>query len=430
MTPPRSIAVGSAGVVPSGATLEEGRRAIDQLRRALMDVTAAAGGDINRPQDLSRRFKLDKTLTWRISRAVREDDPWQALEHLPSRTGVSIYSASMRAAGVAEAKLVALDDACDQFERFVSDHATDRSTLDVMVSAPERRSSVKRLETLRKGGFACNASLLGVRASTHFTARIVVPHPQRPDSSLAIALIAGLSDLFRLRADVPWPVCTLRDWRGTGELLTHQERNFHPLSEQDRADWPIVRSQCSPTDVRLERQAEADGTIRYLLQGGPIGASAATTIVYGWVNLSDASRRPTEPGERGEHAIVLSTPVERLVFDFIVHRSLEFAHTPRVEVFAQFPGLRSYPGPESHHARVPVPTTVQRFASLRHAGLGSPLASGSGGDHDGYLELLERTARSVGTTLDDLIAFRYELAYPPTPSMCVVSHALDGAGAG
>jgi hypothetical protein len=39
---------------------------------------------------------------------------------------------------------------------------------------------------------------------------------------------------------------------------------------------------------------------------------------------------------------------------------------------------------------------------------------------------LERTARSVGTTLDDLIAFRYELSYPPTPSMCVVSHSLEG----
>ncbi|MCU0688132.1 MAG: hypothetical protein MUE97_00065, partial [Phycisphaerales bacterium] len=360
------MTVGSIG--PSGATLDEGRRAIDQLRRALMDVTAAAGGDINRPQDLSRRFKLDKTLTWRISRAVRETDPWQALEHLPSRTGVSIYSASMRAAGVAEAKLSELDDACDQFERFVADHATDRSTLDVMVSAPERRSSVKRLETLRKGGFACNASLLGVRAATHFTARIVVPHPQRPESSLAIALLAGLSDLFRLRADVPWPVCTLRDWRGTGEVLSQQGDNLHPLSEQDVADAPIVRSYCSPKDVRLERQAEADGTVRYLLQGGPIGASAATSVVYGWVNFTDASRRPTVPGERGEHAIVLSTPVERLVFDFIVHRSLEFAHTPRAEVYAQFPGLRSYPQPEAHHARVPVPTTLQRFGSLRDGG--------------------------------------------------------------
>jgi hypothetical protein len=370
---------------------------------------------LRQPQEVSRRFKVDKTLAWRISRAVREEDAWQALEHLPSRSGINIFVNAMTAAGAPTELVDALWRAQADFERFVESSAGDRGTLDMIVSRPSRPSSHRKLESFRKGGFACNASLLGVRAKLHLGVRMMVPSAEAGKVDLGVA--AGLLELFRLRTDTQWPVATIRNWGGFRDQPL--DSGDGPLSIEPHPGEepsPIIRSHCSPADLRLQATRDADGTARYMLAGGSVGITGAVNVVYGWMHLGTASTHEQHPGERGEHAVLLNTPVEALVMDFLVHRSLPFAFDLRADVYSMFPGSPLYPHPGSEHSRLPVPTEV--------LDLGYSLPDAPSEALPDYAQLVEKLASRMGTRIGDLRCFRYRLSYPPIPAMCVLSHPL------
>ncbi|MBX9735939.1 MAG: hypothetical protein K2X32_03355, partial [Phycisphaerales bacterium] len=175
----------------------DGQIAIRDLRRALVAIIESVGGDPGVPQELSRRFRIDKTLAWRISRAVREEDPWSALQHVPGRSGLAIFQGAMVKAGAPAERAAELNDAIERFEGFVSTHARDRDTLEMIVSVPKGGTSRKRMEAFRKSGYQCNSSLLGVRATTQFTAQFL--SPSQTPGLLDVGIIGGLLELCRLR---------------------------------------------------------------------------------------------------------------------------------------------------------------------------------------------------------------------------------------
>lgn len=407
-------------VAHESQSLAAGQASVHALRKALANITAAVGGNIRKPQDLSRRFNLDKTLTWRISRAVREEDAWQALEHLPSRAGISIYANAMKTAGARAADLTVLDNALDEFERFIADHAVDRHTLDVIVSNTKTKGSIKRFETLRKGGFQNNASLLGVRAKMHFVARLVAPSP-KDQGLLRMAIVAGLVDLFRLRSDSSWPVATIRSWQLQNGENRDTREPIEPIAGgstglPDATRSPLLPSFCSPSDLKLDISTDSAGATRFVVRDGPVGASGAITAVYGWLHMDTTPAVESSPGERGEHVALMQTPAEGHVFDLLMHKSVQVPIDPRVEVYSLFPGSIHHPHPGSEQSRLPVPTDLEE---LTIDDLTPPCP-----ELDRYHELLELSASRLETKLSDYRMFRYRLAYPPVPAMCVVSHGL------
>ncbi|MBZ0171277.1 MAG: hypothetical protein K8E66_02755, partial [Phycisphaerales bacterium] len=66
------------------STLEhECDQAIGQLRAALIDLYDSVGADPASPQDVARRYKLNKTLTWNIARLLQSSDGLAAVPHVP-----------------------------------------------------------------------------------------------------------------------------------------------------------------------------------------------------------------------------------------------------------------------------------------------------------------------------------------------------------
>jgi hypothetical protein len=401
---------------PQQRVLAEGQQAMHALRRALAGVVSALGADGLQSQSLSRRFGIDKTLAWRLTRAMREEDPWEALQFLPTRAGIDIFSQAMARAGAPEPALKQLSDAFDEFEQFVQDHARDRDTLEMIVSVPEGRSTEKKLLALRKGGFQCNSSLLGVRASLHFGLNIVAPSRIHADH-LDIASISGLVELFRLRPSVSWPVATVKNWGGAAGDLIDPARGVVPISpgEQD-PDSPLMREFCSPRDLRLRVAEQPRGTFRYLMERGPVGYSASATIVTGRLHIATASSRQSFAGEAGEHGVNLCTPVEEVVCDLLVHKDLAFAMDVSARTYSQFPGRPVYPDPDAENLTLPVPNKV--------LDLGQTPPDPPSRATPWYPEMIARTATRMGHAADDFRAFRYRLQYPPIPSLVVLRHPL------
>lgn len=395
--------------------LDHGRSAIQALRRALADVLRSVGADAEQPQEISRKFGLDKTLTWRIARVVREDDAWEAVAHIPRKPSIAIFVEAMTRYGAPADRVDVLWQAHREFEQFIETHSGDRETLEMMASGAARKSASKRLEAFRKDAYVGNSAIWGVSARTQFSLRLV--SPSKSEGMLDLATITGLAGFRRLRSNISWAITSINDW---DQQAAPSNRHFDravPLDPKvDRGQPPLLLDFCNQPLPHIGVLEHPAGTFRYMLGGGAIGNTATADVVMGWVDRDAVPATQSYPGERGEHGVNLSTPAEWVIQDVLLHRDLSFADNPEACVYSQLPGGPLYPTAGPDAAILPVSAEV--------IDLGSGPPNTTAPEVDRYSEIAEFAAAQMGFALDDYFGYRIRLRYPPIPSLLVLSHAL------
>lgn len=391
----------------------DGKTAVQSVRRALADILASVGGDASQPQELARRFGLDKTLTWRIARVVREENAWEAVPHIPRKPSVKIFVRTMAKHGAPQERLDALVDATGEFDRFVELHSGDRETLEAMVSGTPSRSSEKRMEAFRKSGFQANAAVWGVRARMQFSLSMLFPGAK--DGMLDSATLGGFVDLLRLRPDVPWAVASAIAWDSAGQTEAHEAPI--PLNPDGLIDGaPLLPQFCSQPLPKLRTTRAPGGNSRFELTPGPVGNTAATTVTVGWKWPSGLSMHASSPGEQGEHGVHLSTPVEMAILDLLVHRSLTFAMDPVAGVYSELPSGPRYPTEGQDSGKLPMIDDV--------VDLGEGPPDMTTPEMASYAQLVEFAVKRMGYSINDFRGYRYRLRYPPIPTLAVLKHKL------
>jgi len=308
--------------------LEEGASAVHGLRRALADALESLGGPLDEPQEVSRRFSLDKTLTWRIARLIGEQDVWEAVAHVPRRPSFKIFIDALIKKGLSSELASDVNEAVENFERFVSTHAGDRETLEIMASVMSKRSSEKRLEVFRRDGYLAASAIWGVRADAQIVAHFVAP------GSLAgrvdCATVCGLAGFRRLRLNVPWAVATIRMWDTSEEMGDTYERSFEPVDAAGaRGDAPLMHEYCSEDLPPVTSVKHDSRTMRLMLEGNELGNTGATDVFLGWINRNFAPAIESYEGEWGEHGVSITTPCAEIIHDLYVHRDLNFMFEER-----------------------------------------------------------------------------------------------------
>ncbi len=394
---------------------EDGRLAVNGLRQALADVLFSVGADPGEPQELSRKFGLDKTLTWKISRVVREDDAWEAVQHIPRRPSIEIFTRAMTKHGAPNHTVESLWDAVEVFEHFIETHSGDRETLEMMAGASAKRTASKRMEAFRKSGYQAGAAVWGVHARLQLASQLIAPGAA--DGTLDLAVVCGLLGFRRLRANVPWAVASVHAWDGESEFDAEYPTKLAPIDPSiRRGDVPLLRQFCSQPQADMLSVEHPAKTHRFMLAEGPVGKTAAATVFLGWMVRDVASIRQSFPGETGDHIVNLSTPVEELVHDLFIHRDLRVAMNPTAHVYSQLPGGPQYPAGGKDAALLPVPTEV--------AELGACPPDATMLEIPRYREMIEMAAQRLGHSLNDFAAYRFRLRYPPIPAMAVMRHNL------
>ncbi len=408
---------------------DDGKCAVHGMRRALAEVLTSVGADADQPQEISRQFGIDKTLAWRISRVVREEDVWEAVQHIPRRPSIRLFVDAMARHGAPEKPLETVWRALGEFERFVELHSGDRETLEMMVSAGARRSAGKRLESFRKAGFQASSAIWGVQARTQISLHLMAPSALDPEA-LSMSTVCGLTDFRRLRPDVPWAVASLSHWEtaeppanGTGGAGaphgTAIADRWQPIPMDPAVPAgapPLLQEFCSRPLPELDRFKEREGLVRYLLREGPVGNTAAATVVFGWNLPRAASPYEGYPGETGEHGVMLTTPVEAVIHDLFIHRSLAFAFGPTAHVYSQLPGGPQYPASGPRIGLLPVGGEVIDL------GAGPPDTTTT--ELPRYREMAEVAVRQMGFELSDFQGYRFRVRYPPIPALAVLRHPL------
>ncbi|MBZ0172569.1 MAG: hypothetical protein K8E66_09340 [Phycisphaerales bacterium] len=374
--------------------------AIGVLRAALMGLYAAVEAPTDQPQEVSRAFKLNKNLTWKISKLMTTADAADALQYLPGVSGMKIFLRAMESAGAASGLLSEVRDAYAQLEQTVQVHVGDRSTLELVLDGLGPARS-ERLEVSRKLAFRGMSGVWGVQARAKLTIALIKPSDE-DGSMLELAFARGFVGFRRLRSELSWPISVRRDWVGEGEPV---DQVWEPLEPGEAVNGlPILRDYTTHPMPAFELRRVPDG-VCYTLPPGPVGNTAALDCLFSDVLRAGTPRYRSESDRHGEIVSGITVPVEHQLTDIIYHRGFADPLEAEALIYGDpFGNQRMISGDPSQY-RLPI---SERVVDLPGAPpiVATPLFAG-------YPRLLTRIFDRLGWEPREFRGVRLQTRYPP-----------------
>ena len=388
-------------------------RALQGSLRAMYD---AVGADAARPQEVARRFKLNKNLTWKVAKVLQTSEPLEAVPLIPGAEGMGLLLTAMEREGAGQSVTAPVRRDFDAFDEMLRTHAGDRATLDLLIDGVPLGG--KALEVSRKLAFRGNSGIWGLQARVRSMLQVLAPTAGRPDRLDAV-LAAGLHELRRLRSVQGWPLFRFHRY-GVAPDGGRRTREFVPIEPASSSAEPdlMMRSFCSPPGAEV-RSVRSEGEVRHELADGPIGQRGAVTFMFGSIERG-AFDRYAQPGagevEHGEMVAFVTMPTEFAQMDVMVHRSMLGEFRPEVIVYGRPFGTFD-PDPEMRERyRLPIPVEIDRIDPA-HESMDSDLVADRA-------RLIRTVVERAGWTVDDFVLFRAVVTYPPMPCSVVFRYPL------
>ena len=387
-----------------------------QLRAALLELYLNVGMNPEKPQDVSRSLRLNKTLTWTVARLMAAADHLSAVSHVPGKASLERVIAATARRG-ADPELVArAREAVAEFRRMIESHAGDRPTLDLIVDAA---TSTKRrgdkLELSRKLAFRGNSGLYGVQARTRLKLAMLAPAHDHPDE-LDMVDVNGYVDFRRIRPDVRWPLFAVRSWADAAPRLDQPDQ-WQPIeAPKDPADTSrIIHAATRGSAPKVEPVRTPDG-IDFVLDRGPIGNEGAFDCYIGEYLRRAVPRYRQRDSDIGEFGAAIAAPAEHLVFDLVVHKDLAELLNASVLVFGRIVPNGLQTGGSDDPSLIPI---QQHLTPLP----GSPILMATSLIPN-YQQLYSKVLKSLGWVATDFVGTRLTMKYPPLGSNVIVRFPL------
>lgn len=370
-------------------------------RAEIASLFALVGLDPTKTRESARELGLNRGLTWRLTRVVRESNPQLVVSDVPRLPSMARFFEACRQRGAPQEAIDAASVALHHFEEALSRCSGDRKTLSMlMANQREAKAPSAEREKARRMLFDGACGVWGVQAQVRFVSVFLFPSAEDP-AMLDVGHVNGFVGLRRLR---PGPVTLSHEavHKSTGEARTFLKE---PLDNADLANRQLrlLREFCSPPslDIHIVRAGEYD---RFELAPGPVGNAGLSTCVFGTRMPQLFPRYSAEPDTAG-FLVLLTTPVERVVFDMYLHRDLGVRTAPAAQLLDRL----NYPhaNVESEFARQSLP--LSETPQLLPAGLAGVTCP----QIPWYPRMVRSVMERLGKSIDDFIGSRFELAYPP-----------------
>ncbi|MDX2130485.1 MAG: hypothetical protein SFY69_00345 [Planctomycetota bacterium] len=399
----------------STGLVEEGRRSLQEVRRSLIELYASVGVDPGQPQAVAKRLGLNRNLTWKLSRVISANDPFASLNHLPGQQGLELAARAFRDAGAPAEALTGVENAVREFMDTVAEHADDREQFELTLESMGLFERELGMESGRELAWRGTSMIWGVQARTRLTLTVVGPSALGPDK-VDFVQAAGLIGFRRLREQARWRLLRLRtnDDRG-GDLIPGTPEPLGDAGDSE-VSW-IIRDLCSPNMPRLEVEHSPFGR-EVILPGGPVGNQSTFDTYFGHV-VRGLSRYRTPDNEHGSTASSLTIPLEMLVMDLLVHRSVPITRTPEFAVYG-FP----HGGPEDPSAQTTRNLLPMAAAPVELAGMPPAVATARVSK---YGALLAKVWAKTGWDPSDFWGVRVTLPFPPMSALAVLRWPLPEA---
>jgi hypothetical protein len=393
--------------------VEESREALQSVRRALIELYDAVGSDPSHPQEVARRFDLNRNLTWKLARVIGAPDPLAALNHLPGQAGIELAIEAFERAGAPASAGEGLRTAMIEFAAVVKEHAGDREQLELTLESMGMFEHDAANVSGRELAFRGNSSVWGVQARTRLSTMMVAPG--RIEGTHDYIMLSGLVGLRRLRPSVQWRLARAQVHTDRGALM-NDGPGMEEIETKKPGDLPlIIREFCSPNMPALLSQPTNDG-IEMCLPAGQVGNRAAFDCYFGYIYRGIPSR-PAPDNLHGSAAAPITLPVESLVFDLLVHKDVILRDKPEVKMYGFPQGGPDGPAAQTAANELPL---HERLVDLA----GSPPALATAAV-PGLAKMATTLYVRMNWNPSDFRGMRIHVKHPPMASRVVMRWPLE-----
>jgi hypothetical protein len=240
--------------------------------------------------------------------------------------------------------------------------------------------------------------------------------PANKKGLLDCATVRGFIDLERLRANAAWqfesPV--VYDDRAT-KILDHRIEPIEPTSDELPKGLPLLRSISSVPVPAFRPTTAPKGVAAFEIPETGVGVEGRFTIFQGSILRSVQPMRRSKQHSGIFQLFKQRTPVERAVFDLLVHESLlQDGHLPEAILYSDL--HRTPDSPHQLKDRLPAGLGVESL------GLASRRLKLEG--FDDYAKLSAKVFEATQWKPAEFRAFRVAAPYPPVPSTLVLEMEL------
>lgn len=392
--------------------IDDSRMALQSLRGALIELYASVGADPSSPQETSRRFGINRNLTWKVARVIGSTDPFASLNHLPGQQGIDLLIRAFERAGAPNDAIASLQHAMERFNGVVKLHADDRDQFELTLESMGLFERERSLESGRELAFRGNSMIWGVQTRTRLMVALLAPTPGSA-REVDVVQLSGLIGFRRLRPTAHWRLARAQVHDDKGATLVPKgPEPFEPSNGIAHAPL-LVPEFCSPNMPAIEAVPGPEG-LELLLPGGPVGSTGAFDCVVGMI----ARRLPrfrAANHESGSSAAAISLPTENLIQDLIIHRSVEVQDLD-VSVFGFPHGGLDSPAAQGNKNVLPFALEPEEIAGSPPA-VATPLAPR-------YSNMINRVYQRMGWTPNEFRGWRVQFSFPPMSSRVVLRWML------
>jgi len=394
------------------------RLAVERIRAALREVFDRLEVDPLRPQEVSRRYGLNKNLTWKVARIISAEDPLDAVAVFPGPEGFEIFLRRMETERMPAVRIEAVREALRSFRAVVGHHLGDRASLELLIDTLCDRDG---LEAARKMAFKAQSAILGMQAKARFTMQIVVPGRPDPTDGLPrfdLVLLVGLIGVRQLRLVRGLPLLRvgMNDPSTPGPALPLVDDGGE--EDADGAARFVLREFSSlPPSGLLARRV---GAHRILALGDvALGRTGEFDMVYGVRTVGSGTVVATEGDDVSRFISRVSVPSEAAVVDLFVHRDFPEAAAAQCRIYSNAgPELRFDDELSLEAARLPIPSMLEDLDPSGPATLPEVPA---------YRRLCEVAFAAAGFPCEEFLGKRIRVPYPPIPSSIAISYPMRTA---
>lgn len=376
-------------------------------------------GNPQGPVHLAKAVGAHKGFCSRVLRAAQSRDPIAVVQMIPGVEPMMSFARAAGKKGVPAPLVEELVESLHDFDQLIRTEAGDRSGFDAIVASwlPEVRGE---FELRRKQAIFRAMSQLKGKAGDAYIASAMI-HPTKDGERLDIVWVFAYLRLQRLRPGVAVNFASRRIARPHGDSAKPGARHPRTLDGKELNGEGgvnlLVPKYCSQPPPELHAHRIGD-IVEYSLADARFGKRSQCDLVIAEVNEAELPRFvPPEPKRKRFVYTDISTPVELLIFDALIHEDVVGASEPSLLIYdTGAKGTADVNDPSRDVDRLDLAETITK--------LGSGVDRYRISEAPWYVELLKEVCTRMGWDDAKMRGFRTRIEYPLYGSQIAI--AYDG----
>ncbi|MEM1166960.1 MAG: hypothetical protein AAGI30_11800 [Planctomycetota bacterium] len=411
---------GASVADPTWATPLGLDQAYADFRVGLVRVLTSAGVDPRSGTSIASALGINRQLAWQIATISGESGTAPGLGVLPGKRGLDLFAQACERQLDDRSLVEALRARMRSLEEAITAHTGDRASLGLFAAALDPHTLGDTSEALRRDGFRAQCTLLGIKAATQVRGVIFAPSRRGDPSAVSLATYQCFTDLVRLRRDRPCRLLFIEaPTHDDGSPAMSADTMRAHMQEKFELDAALSTGSIDAVDIVVQG---VRGWV--VLQPGETGRSGRSNLVFTGSASYEHPRYRTSRDMYNQIGMVTYVPTETMHIDCLIPRSFaeqgSLLKNISVSCFDASTGLPMRP--------VTTDDPAYLFSLLESQPISATeLACDTTTPR--MAEAVDRAARRVGCTIDQLVGVRLTSSFAMSPMNFVVSRTLPDRGA-